>query len=255
MSETKRPRGRPPKFPPHEVRDRLIESGIRSLQEQGLDVGLDAVGLDAAIAHAKVPRGMSYRIWQDSDLSPQNALRHAVVTRLLSLPATTGLESTKERLAEQLEFLSADIASPDTGTRMEAILELVRSVGGYNHMILDESEEWRLYNALRASAITRSTPESQEILDLLGKGEEIIIAAYAELYTDLAKVAGLELRPEYTIEQFSAAAYALNEGLSARLSTSYKRRGIARENADGTSQDWTLFSIGLEALIRQFFTW
>lgn len=251
MSES-RPRGRPPKFPPSDVRDRLVESGIRSLQESGLEIGLDAVALDAAIIDAEVPRGMAYRIWKDSDLSPQNALRQAVVLKLLSLPATTGLAATREMLATALEEHNV-IDLRDSADRERVAIELIRSVGGFNHQALDESPEWRLYNALRASAMTRQDEDSSQVIDLLRDGENLIIDEYSKLYAELSEALGIELRDGYTIEQFSAAAYALNEGLAARLSTRYEGREIKRLGKDGTDEEWTLFSIGLEGLIRQFF--
>lgn len=247
-----RPRGRPPKFPPEKVRERLIDAGIRSLRENGVEIGLDAVALDAAIIEADVPRGMSYRIWQDSELSPQNALRREVVLKLLSLPTTSGIHATRVRAAQWIE----EHGSIDTSTaegRKRAISEMVRVVGGFNHELLDTSEEWKLYNALRTAALTREGSEAPEIIELLRNGEDLIIDAYSRLFSESAQLFGLRLRSEVSIEQFSACAHGLNEGLTARLSSRYQRSNIMRAGDDGDLAEWTLFAIGLEALVYQFF--
>ncbi len=247
-----RPRGRPPKYPPEQVRERLIDSGIEALRNNGVEIGLDAVALDAAIIDAEVPRGMSYRIWQDSELSPQNALRREVVLKLLSLPTTSGVQATRDRATEFLaEYGPIDKSDP--ASRERAISEMTRVVGGFNHVLLDDSEEWRLYKALRSAALTRESTESPEIIELLRNGEDLIIDEYSKLFAETAHMFGLQLRSEYTIEQFAAAAHAANDGLIARLSGKYERRDIMRRDSEGTLAEWTLFSISLEALIRQFF--
>ena len=56
------------------------------------------------------------------------------------------------------------------------------------------------------------------------------------------------------MEQFTAASNALNEGLSCRRASGYERTGIRWASDEGDDpKEWTLFSIGLEALVRHFF--
>ncbi len=249
MSELKRPRGRPPKYPPDQVRERLVQAGIETLMTHGVDSGLDAISLDTCIAQADVPRGMSYRIWKDTDDAPQDALRRDVVIALLNLPTATGLAATREKLVVELDRIVPLFESGDPDDRRRAVGELARVVGAFNHDALNSSAEWKLYNALRAAAITRADVDP-EITLLLVRGEDRIIGRYGQLYEWLADQVGISLREGFTMEQFSAAAYGLNEGLSGRFTASYQREGIRR----GSSEDeWTLFSIGLEALIHQFF--
>lgn len=252
MSEVKRPRGRPPKYPPNEVKERLIDAAVSTLLEEGVDSGLDAIGLDAAIATAGVPRGMSYRIWQDSNRTPQDALRHGVVLNLLQLPAEEGLQQTKQRLEMEMAEATISLDADDPASRRQVVSELARVVGMFNHDLLDSSPEWRLYIAVRSAAMTRSDIDP-EVEELLKRGEDLLIERYASLYQWVADTLNVTVREGFTIEQFAAAAYALNEGLSGRVSNRYQRTGIQRQNDDGETQDWALFSIGLEALIFHFF--
>ena len=253
MTTEKRRRGRPPKFPPEEVRKKLIESGISKLREEGVESGLDAIGLDAAIVDAAVPRGMSYRIWQESDRTPQDALRHDVCLKLLSIPATTGIHDTRALLSEALQEVQADLDHGDEDVRRRVITELIRTIGAFNHEALYSSDDWRLYNALRSAAITRSDTDPA-VIELLDEGENRLITEYSVLYQELADALGLTLRDGLTMEQFTAASNALNEGLSCRRTSGYERTGInwASDTTDDP-KEWTLFSIGLEALVRHFF--
>ena len=253
MTIEKRRRGRPPKFPPEEVRSKLIESGISTLREEGVESGLDAVGLDAAIADAEVPRGMSYRIWQDSDRTPQDALRHHVCLTLLSIPATTGIQDTRALLNEVLAEFREELDSGDEDVRRRVITELIRTVGAFNHEALYSSDDWRLYNALRSASITRSDNDPA-VIELLDEGESRLITEYAALYQELADALGLTLRDGLTMAQFTVASNALNEGLSCRRTSGYERTGISwTADAGEDPKEWTLFSIGLEALVRHFF--
>ena len=252
MSDAKRPRGRPPKFPPEVVRERLIDAAISTLLETGVGTGLDTIGLDAIISDAEVPRGMAYKIWQDSELTPQDALRHDVVIRLLNLPTLTGFDATSERVAEEMSNLKFPAKTDSPEQRRLMVSELVRVVGHFNHDALDVSPEWKLYNAVRAVAITQSDLDP-EISALLEHGENQITERYAELYQLVADAFGVQLSENFTMHQFSAAAYALNEGLSARMFSNVQLVGIERKDAEGETHEWALFSIGLEALVYHFF--
>ena len=69
----------------------------------------------------------------------------------------------------------------------------------------------------------------------------------------VADAFGVQLSENFTMHQFSAAAYALNEGLSARMFSNVQLVGIERKDAEGETHEWALFSIGLEALVYHFF--
>lgn len=249
MALEKRPRGRPPKYPPTEVRRRLIDAAITTLRVSGVESGLDAVTLDGAILDADVPRGMSYKIWREGGETPQDAFRRAAVFDLLSIPAVAGLPATREFTTRQLDIHREALRSDDLDHRRAAIIDLIREVGEFNHRALAESADWRLYSALRAAAITRPNAEPA-VMDALTKGEDFLIREYSQFYTEIASTLGLLLRPEFEMDQFSAASYSINEGLAMRLASSYRQTEIVRE---GNDAHWTLFAVSLEALVFHFF--
>ncbi len=249
-----RSRGRPPKYPPDEVRKRLLEAALATMLMSGVESGLDSVTLDGAILDADVPRGMAYKIWRVPEVTPQDAFRQATVLYVLSLPATAGLPATRDYTRTELSHRTAELESDDIEVRRALLRELTRIVGEFNYNSLENSMNWKLYSAIRTAAITRQAEPA--VLDVLKTGEDYLITMYSELYLEVAKLFRLTLRPEYKIEEFAAATYAVNEGLAGRLSSKYRRSGISRATGEaGASQDWTLFSIAFEALIDHFFKW
>lgn len=250
---TSRPRGRPPKYPPAEVRARLIDVAIARLHSSGIRGGLDAVILDEAISESEVPRGAAYRMWQADGVSPQDAYRTAVILELLSMPATEGLPATREFALAELERHAEQMASGDPRLVEQVAREMMRTVGEFNFRNLDESVDWHIYTALRTAAHTRpDTPAG--VLDVLRRGEEYLIDRYAEFYDEMTVLFGLRLREPYTMQEFSAAIYAANEGLAGRSARTYRRYGIPRPTGpNGEMQDWTLLSVVFEALVDQFF--
>lgn len=252
---TTRPRGRPPKFPPDEVRTRLLEAALTILRVSGVESGLDAVTLDGAILDADVPRGMSYKIWREQDGTPQEAFRHATVLHILRMPATAGLAVARDYIEAVLAARRDELESSDPQVRERLLREIARLVGEFNHSTFANSNNWKLYSAIRTAALTRPDTDPA-VLEALQAGEEYLIEMYSKLYIEVAERIGLNLRPEYRIEEFSAAAYAVNEGLSSRLSQNHRKLGIMRETGpDGAPQEWTLFAIAFEALIDKFFEW
>lgn len=89
----------------------------------------------------------------------------------------------------------------------------------------------------------------------LESGEDYLIREYSQFYAEMAETVGLRLKADYEMDQFSAAAYSLNEGLAMRLSSSYRQTDIERGGSANTKGPWTLFAVSLEALIFHFFEW
>lgn len=247
-----RPRGRPPKYPPDEVRRRLLDAARDRLKAEGVESGLDVVTLDGAIMDADVPRGMAYKIWQDETRTPQDVFRRATVLDLLNIPATAGLPATREMTEAILAEHRETLATGDVATRKELLRQACRMVGAFNYGELANSGNWKLYSALRTAATTRPNVDPA-VIDVLIEGENYLIAQYCKLYSEVAEAFRLFLRPGLTHEHFAAAAYAVNEGLALRVSEFPERTGIMLPGPDGELEEWTLFAIAFEAIVDRFF--
>lgn len=214
--------------------------------------GLDAVTLDGAISESGVPRGSAYKLWQSDDQTPQDGFRRAVVLDILrTLPASTGLPSTEGVYAEALTSIE-HLDLQDPADNDYALRELTRVVTAFNHLRLEDGENWRIYGALRSAALTRFGDDT-EMLDAIREGEEFLIQGYADLYGSVAELLGYRLKGDLTLLEFSAVTFALNEGLVHRLSDTFRRGGISRPTGpNGEEREWTLYAIGFEALVHAF---
>jgi hypothetical protein len=65
---------------------------------------------------------------------------------------------------------------------------------------------------------------------------------------------GVRIRRPWTMRHFTLAVTAYSEGCSLRTRIEESTEMIVRPTGpDGEDQEWTLFAIGLEALVHQFF--
>lgn len=251
--DAQRPRGRPPKYPTEEVRSRLHEAARESLRQHGITSGLDAVTLDVCIAEADVPRGSAYRLFQVEGASPQDAFRREVALTLLrELPARLGLEATRTDFENLYAEAKDELDSADLPERAHIARNMIRVGANENFRRLDTSSNWLIYSALRTAAVSRF--DDPELRQAVLEGEEYLIRRYTGLYKMIADAVGLRIREPYTYEEFAICAYALNEGIANRLSSSFRRYDIERPTGpDGEMQPWSLFAIAFEALVPKFF--
>ncbi|NNC80170.1 MAG: hypothetical protein HKN94_08465 [Acidimicrobiales bacterium] len=251
--DAQRPRGRPPKYTVEEVRSRLHEAARESLRQSGITSGLDAVTLDVCIAEADVPRGSAYRLFQVDEMSPQDAFRREVaITLLRELPARLGLEATQDEFEALYAESREELASAGVTDRTQITRNMIRIVATESFRRIDASSNWLIYSALRTAAVSRS--DDPGLRQAVLEGEEYLIRRYSGLYKMIGDAMGLRLRDSYTYEEFSICAYALNEGVANRLSSSFRRFDIERPTGpDGDMQPWSLFGVAYEALVDQFF--
>jgi hypothetical protein len=77
---------------------------------------------------------------------------------------------------------------------------------------------------------------------------------WSENFTALAHLLGLRLLTPWSIDQFSMAAIAYAEGCAFRqLSSDHVECMIRPTGPNGEDQEWSLYAVGMEALVNQFF--
>jgi hypothetical protein len=162
------------------------------------------------------------------------------------------LEATLTEVSAVLERLP-DLESLTPVERGFWLQQIHRVGSNANVETMETARLWRCYVAVAAGLMSR-----RDIPDTLRKawitGEERMVERYLELYRSMAELFGLQLRYCYTWEQFTTAAGALAEGLAIRAGVNPNVDSVRRRTGpDGTEQDWTLFAVGFEGLLRQFF--
>jgi len=243
------PRGRRPKYPPDEVRRRLVDASIDALLTSGVSFGVDAVRIDRILVIADVPRGSAYSVFDHPDRTPQENLRHATVVEILRGATANSAAPTHDFAIECIDRLSEEISSGDIDRKRAARAEVTRQVAAFNHARLN-SQMWRLYRAL-VTAVTTTAGSDPEIDAALEAGERRLLDTYVELLTGFAEMFAMRLKPDRTMEHLVMCVIALNDGLSNHTTDAF---GVEAQHVTAQSgEEWSLYAIACEALFDSFF--
>ena len=237
-----------------DLRTLLLDTGRTILQEEGLGTGAEALTFKRVFDRVEKDTGLRLtnasiirRVW-DNQADYQADV-------LVSIAADDGrmeFEYTDAAIARFLDQI--DVSSDEARWRSAA--ELCRVAGAANVEALERSPNWTSWIGVWALAsagdpyVFRTRIESA-----LVDGYDAFTRRYVELYAGMASLLGFRLRPGLTLRQFAIAAESLAEGcaLRERVDPS-EMSAIARPTGpDGAPQAWTLFAVGLDALVRQFF--
>ena len=240
------------------TRQQLVEQGIASLRAEGLTVGLDSVSLERAYADAGVARSTAYSAWTDASegRSPQESFRRAVLQEILENPVhENDFGNTTDALAA-LDLSGLD-GTPEQ--RRATFREMIRVGAATSLRTIVESWRWLIISALHSSLA--SVPEQerdQELMASLRRSSEIqldiVIAEVYGPYLSLArKRARLSIEGGDTMRSFAIAAAALAEGFAPKHIYDPTSPGCVDHYIDDDPRAWSLFGLGIEALIDYFF--
>jgi hypothetical protein len=228
----------------------LIEVGMGILVTEGPAIGTERLTFKRVFERTEELHGVHVtnasvigRLWDD--MSDYQA---AVLAAILSNDDQEGIEDTVNAVAKILA--SADLSTP--GSRMTTAAEVVR-VGCQTYVdALLGSPKASLHLGLRGLSVSR-LPEAAAT-----PAGETARAAYEEfclrwefVFEQTFAVLGVRLRPGFTLRQLSMLAISMTEGFARwdRLDPG-SARGIMRPTGpDGEEREWTLFSVGLEAVM------
>lgn len=236
-----------------ECRERLIESGLQSLAELGLAIGLDAVNLERAVRDANVPRSSAYACLSDGEYSPQEAFQQAVLMR-----AIEARRQTKDALDREI---AAFFDSPPEGlSRSELLRQLIKVAAGTNLEEVVASRSWQIVFAMRSIINTaESTPLlDEEMRAWIGKNEEILRNETIDtLYKPMAEMFRFRPRPEYGERAWhllEISSASLSEGLSMRyrLPAGDYMFGLPHPELPD-DESWSLVALLFERLVEMFF--
>jgi hypothetical protein len=149
---------------------------------------------------------------------------------------------------------SVDLSTPEG--RLSALRELCRVGSAANFQSMRQSDNWPLWISVWGAATGGEPLEHRtKIKEALVSGYDAFNKWIEEVYRAMVDILGLRLREQFTLRQFTIAVNAFGRGcgLTDRVDSS-DMEGIARATGPGgTEQKWTLFGVGFEALVRQFF--
>jgi hypothetical protein len=150
------------------------------------------------------------------------------------------------------------LAAVDLATvegRLRGMSELCRVAGAASRKAIGESTSWPLWISVVAIASSSSREEQRRRMRAaLAEGYELVTEFWEGVYSGLAALLGLRPRAPRTVRHFVQAVMALSEGDSLR--GHLERSAVTVElptGPDGGAQEWTLYSLAIEAVALQCF--
>jgi hypothetical protein len=245
---------RQPRHNRDEVRDLLLQTGRTILIEEGLGTGAEVLTFKRVFDRVEHDTGIRLtnasvirRLWEN--------LADFQADVLVELAQDENQDEFNRTVGAVDPVLSAvDLSSPETRDR--ALRELCRVGGAANVNAVRQSSYWPVSIAVWALAAFDEPLEHRKRIEMaLVAGYDAFTDRIAGVYAALAALLGYRLREQFTLHQFAIAADALGQGcgLRDRVDQS-KMEGIVRKSGpDGEAQEWTLFAVAFEGLVRQFF--
>ncbi|WP_336630851.1 MULTISPECIES: hypothetical protein [unclassified Microbacterium] len=223
-----------------ETRALLLRVGMQMLLERGVSAGVQHIRLQEVLRHAGLTTGAAYRLWADQS-DYQRDLAVAMVRLRLSAPADYVHTAIGELIASGADGDDVIRAAAEAHLR-SAMMDAddpARSLDG---------KQFLISLALRTTAHTWPELKAASM-----ERHHESIAAFAELYQLLMDAYGLRMKSPLTVTDFAEAMAALGEGFAVRA-----LEGIDHPQYDAADGDelptgsWTLFALGVRALVAEF---
>jgi len=248
-----------PRRSAEETRELMVQHGLRQLEMDGVQIGLDHLTLEDARLGADVPRSSSHSAWSNSDdWTPQESYQRAVVERWFEVRQDRLFaDASTEAIQRYLREADGNL-SPHAIMRVavqaavdEAIAE---DADGRSNGFL--STDMALRHALASQPSSQRDPE---VLGWAQAGERFNQTKRIERnYKPLGEFLALRPRPEFGDDAYQHLAVAIAsvvEGVSLRH-VLFPALGLADEPiVDGNPDDGpaTLACICVQALTERFF--
>ncbi len=238
-----------------ELRTLMVKMGRLILIEDGFGVGVDTLTFKKVFERIDAETGLRLsnasvirRVWEN-----QADYQADVLATIAVEDALGEFDETVQALGPLLDSL--DLSTPEA--RLRALREVCRVGGSANSFMLLESPNWSMWIAVWSMATanvgSQRTEYQRRIRAALLEGYEGFTTLWEGAYAGLATLLGMRVRLPLTLRQLSVAVGALAEGCSLRQHVDPDLGVILRPTGpNGEDHEWTLFAIGLEALLMQF---
>jgi hypothetical protein len=167
-------------------------------------------------------------------------------------------DERRPELDRTLELLTGVLVGcdlTDLASRRQVLRELCRTGGEASTLATSDSNLWSMWVNVLAVATTAPDSEQRErMASGLLDGFDSLATMWEGNFTGLFGYLGFRVREPMTMRQFTEAALAWSEGqaIRQRVSGAVSRLSLPT-GPDGEMQEWTLFGVGIEALVQQFF--
>jgi hypothetical protein len=231
----------------------ILNTGVNMLIERGLEGGCDHVGMADVLA--EVERVSGERI-TNASVYGRMWSSQAEFHRELLLTAAEYYPDDEEQvtLARSHRVLAQADLSNAAG-RHDALVEICRTAGAAHLKSLSESRPWQTWLAIWA--ITVSTPDTEDDETrgpAIARRHEHAVHEFSLVLEQVLQKVGYRVKPGLTAAQLASSIYVLSEGfaLHDRFAPEALVTLTRPTGPGGELQEWTLFSVGVEAIMMQF---
>ncbi len=236
-----------------ELRALLLAAGRSILLEEGLGTGADALTFKGAFDRVEAETGAKL-----SNASVIGRVWGNLVDYQTDVLVELASETSRSNVPEVAEVVAEVLAASDLSTataRTAALSDVCRVVGEALSDALRRSASWSVWINLWATAVSSDLPDRhQRVLSKLMDSYDVINQQAEGAFSDLMRIFGYRPKQPLTVPQFLNAVGALAEGCSLRDRVDTQMVGIVRPTGPhGADQTWTIFGIGLHALVQEFF--
>ncbi len=231
----------------------FLQAALEILREEGLTTGSTNITFKRVRDQVKVRTGIQVtnaslikRVWEN-----QAEFQADVLAAVADDQSRPELGLIFDALGQLLG--EADRSSPESRARL--VRQVCRVGGQANAVTTAESPNYPLWMHVVATAITTADAEQRErILLPLREGYTSFTTMWEETFTALAAFLGLRIRAGSDISEFVMVLVALDQGFALRHRINGTIEYVTRPTGpNGEDEDWTLFALGLEGLVHQFF--
>ncbi len=237
-----------------ETAQRMLETAIRRVDQDGLPVSFDALRLEDLIAEAGVARSAVYRRWPTKQhfyadlLLALAGFQHHVVA---SYDDTTIALSAGVALEDPEQLRTAE-------SRRHLLVEVIRVGAWQNFASLTTSSAWSVHVTLLATIASLPDNEFRTNLQTtLREAQQVFIGRMAEFYGLMLQVLGYRIRPsleEVTTLTIAQLGAAVIEGLT--LNHHADPNGMKQQLqvdpfTTGEVADWSLPALGFASVAMQ----
>ena len=250
---SKAPRRPGPESTLEQTKALLIEASIELLRERGIDVGLSHIPLSDTIARAGVTRSTAYRSLADDELTPQAVLHREILLYLLTrYKRSDTLDQISGEIGAELQKHASVLETGDVASRTAAMRSVIRVGANSSYHDVIESPELAILTAIYGALQSSATIDWRH--HAVAEGERGLTQMFTELYTGLTELFQYQIKPPFTMEQFTTTGASLVEGIAMRQGFNDQVTMIDRPTGeDGALEPWTLFAIAFESLFVGMF--
>ncbi len=237
-----------------ELRALILDTGRTMLQEEGLSSGAEALTFKRVFD--RIERDTGIRVTNASVIRRVWESQSDFQTDVLVTVARGQNGTEIDRAQQALGPILASIDLTTVRSRDQALRDLCRLGGELNAQAVRESTNWPLLIGVWAQAASgQSTVTSKKIEVALLSAFDGFASRIESIYGAMVAMLGLRLREEFTLRDFVIAEDSLSEGygLRDRLDEAVRRVIVRPTGPTGEPQEWTIFAVALEGLVRQFF--